>query len=245
MIDRIAHRGANKEAPENTMAAFSAAFESGATHIECDIRLTADDVPIIIHDATLDRTTNGSGQVDQCSYKTVQTLDAGSWFGDEFKGVTVPRLEELLKWQKQYGVTLHLEIKPMSTDTLSAGVDIILEQVHKLADTEKIYLLSFQYDILMRLQELKNRLPTVFSIDHFCESQDIKDADDANCKQINIKYDHICFKNIQDIHQAGLRVGIYAINNDEQIEQLTQSNVDAIYIDDMHMINSNRLSFTP
>ena len=132
----------------------------------------------------------------------------------------------------------------MSTDTLSAGVDIILEQVHKLADTDKIYLLSFQYDILMRLQELKNRMPTVFSIDRLCESQDIKDADDANCKQINIKYDHICFKNIQDIHQAGLRVGIYAINNDEQIEQLMQSNVDAVYIDDMYMINANRQSFT-
>lgn len=244
MLERIAHRGANKEAPENTMSAFSAAFDCGATHIECDIRLTSDDVPIIIHDATLDRTTNGSGQVEQCSYKTIQTLDAGSWFGDEFKGTTVPRLEELLRWQKKYGVTLHLEIKPMSANTLSAGVDIILEQVHKLANTEKIFLLSFQYDILVRLQELKSRIPTVFSIDHFCKAQDIKDADTANCKQINIKYDHMNFEDIQDIHQAGMRVGIYAINSDVQIEQLMQSNVDAVYIDDMYMINANRQSFT-
>ena len=147
-------------------------------------------MPIIIHDATLDQRTNGSGQVEQCSYKTIQTLDAGSWFGDEFKGTTVPRLEELLRWQKKYGVTLHLEIKPMSANTLSAGVDIILEQVHKLANTEKIFLLSFQYDILVRLQELKSRIPTVFSIDHFCKSKDIKDADTANCMQINIKYDY-------------------------------------------------------
>ena len=244
MIDRIAHRGANKEAPENTMPAFLEALESGATHIECDVRLTADDVPIIIHDATLDRTTNGSGHVDQCTYKTIESLDAGSWFGDNFKGVTVPRLDELLIWQKKHGVTLHLEIKPMKNKILPAGVDIILEQVHKLADTRKIHLLSFQYDILLRLKELKNSIPTVFSIDHFCKSQDIKDATTANCEQINIKYEHICFENIKDIHQAGLRVGIYAINKDEQIQQLMQSDVDAIYIDNIHMINSNRLSFS-
>ena len=243
MIDSIAHRGANKEAPENTMPAFLAAYESGATHIECDIRLTADNVPIIIHDATLDRTTNGSGHVDQCTYKTIESLDAGSWFSAKFKGIKVPKLEELLNWQKKHDVTLHLEIKPMNDKNILGGVNIILEQVHKLANMDKIYLLSFHYDILKRLKELKNSIPTVFSIDHFCGSQDIKDADNANCEQINIKYDHICSEDIQDIHQAGLRVGVYTINKNEQIEQLMQSEVDAIYIDDMHMINSNKMSF--
>jgi glycerophosphoryl diester phosphodiesterase len=244
MTDHIAHRGANKEAPENTMSAFIAAFESGATHLECDIRFTSDNVPIIIHDATLDRTTNGSGHVDQCTYKYIKSLDAGSWFSDEFKGVAVPRLDDLLVWQKKNGVTLHIEIKPMNDQILSTGIDIILEQINKLADTGKIYLLSFQYEILTRLQKLKNHIPTVFSIDHFCASQDIKDAHTANCEQINIKYDHTCFDTIKNIHQAGLSVGVFAISKDEQIEQLIESNVDAIYIDDMHMIKSNGLSFT-
>lgn len=241
MVVRIAHRGAKLDAPENTMSAFTAALDQGATHIECDVRLTADNIPIIIHDETLERTTNGTGQVDQCTYQTIQSLDAGSWFGKDFSGVSIPLLSELLRWQKQSDITLHLEIKPLSPETLEAGLDMILKQVHALANTEKIFLLSFQYAVLERLQQLNSPLPRVLSVAH-CQQQDIENAAAVNCQQINSSYDHVCHQSIRDIQNRGFQAGVFTINHDVQIKELIQYNVDAVFIDDMRLLNENTLS---
>ena len=241
MIVRIAHRGAKLEAPENTMSAFTAAFNQGATNIECDVRLTSDNVPIIMHDATLERTTNGNGPVDQCTYQTIQSLDAGSWFHEDFKGTSIPQLSELLRWQKQSNIALHLEIKPMSPEVLNAGLDVILKQVHAFANTEKIFLLSFQYAVLERLQELNSPLPRVLSVFH-CQQQDIENAAAVNCRQINSCYNHVCRKSIQDIQDRGFQAGIFTIDHGAQIKELTQYNVDAVFIDDMRLLNENTLS---
>jgi glycerophosphoryl diester phosphodiesterase len=92
----IAHRGDSISAPENTMAAFMAAIKNGADYLEIDVRPTKDGVPIVIHDSTLDRTTNGTGAVKQLTYAEIQHLDAGSWFSPEFAAERVPTLEEVL-----------------------------------------------------------------------------------------------------------------------------------------------------
>src|SRR5580658_7344129 len=92
----IAHRGASAQAPENTMAAFRLATESGAKWVEFDVHLTQDGVPVIMHDDTLDRTTDGKGKIADASWADVQKLDAGSWFDKRFKGERVPHLDEVL-----------------------------------------------------------------------------------------------------------------------------------------------------
>ena len=84
----IAHRGASSKAPENTMAALKKAVELGSTIIEIDVQLTSDAEVILMHDHTLDRTTNGFGAVEKQSLKKIQDLDAGSWFSSQFKNET-------------------------------------------------------------------------------------------------------------------------------------------------------------
>ncbi len=91
-----AHRGTVKFAPENTLPAFAAAIERGADLIEMDIRETRDKVLVIMHDATVDRTTNGKGRVDQLTLAEIKKLDAGSWFSTDFRGVQVPTFQEAL-----------------------------------------------------------------------------------------------------------------------------------------------------
>ncbi|HHH81805.1 MAG TPA: glycerophosphodiester phosphodiesterase, partial [Chloroflexi bacterium] len=93
----IAHRGASAYAPENTMAAFRLAEAMGADGIEFDVKLTADGVPIVMHDATLDRTTDGSGEVARRTLNEIRKLDAGSFFEDSFAGEKVPTLAEVLE----------------------------------------------------------------------------------------------------------------------------------------------------
>jgi glycerophosphoryl diester phosphodiesterase len=90
----IAHRGASGHAPENTMAAFKKAVALGATFIETDLQLSRDAHFVAIHDATLDRTTNGSGAVHDMTLAELRRLDAGSWFGSEYAGERIPTLGE-------------------------------------------------------------------------------------------------------------------------------------------------------
>ena len=92
----VAHRGANHLAPENTMAAAQKCVELGVDYVEIDVRMSKDGVFYILHDRTLDRTTDGTGAIKDRSSAYVDTLDAGSWFGAEFKGEKVPRLEAFL-----------------------------------------------------------------------------------------------------------------------------------------------------
>ncbi len=91
-----AHRGENLINPENTLSAFEAAVKLGAQMIEFDVRLTKDKVPVIMHDNSVDRTTNGNGPVSQLSFKQIRNLDAGSWKSEKFKGEKVPTLSEVL-----------------------------------------------------------------------------------------------------------------------------------------------------
>src|SRR6266542_6343983 len=92
----IAHRGASKAAPENTLAAFRTAIEQGAKLVECDVHLSADGVPVVMHDDRLDRTTDGSGAIAERTLAELKKLDAGAWFDDVFRAEPVPTLAEAL-----------------------------------------------------------------------------------------------------------------------------------------------------
>jgi len=90
----IGHRGFRARYPENTMAAFAGAVDAGADMIEFDVQLSSDGIPVVIHDRTLDRTTNGSGPVTSHTLSQLKKLDAGSWFQSRFRAQTIPTLEE-------------------------------------------------------------------------------------------------------------------------------------------------------
>src|SRR6266702_780459 len=100
----IAHRGASGNAPENTLAAFRKAVALGATFIETDLQLSRDARFVAIHDATVNRTTNGQGAVHDMTLADLRRLDAGSWFGSEFAGERIPTLEEILEFSKKNDV---------------------------------------------------------------------------------------------------------------------------------------------
>jgi len=107
----IGHRGAAGITPENTKLSFVKALDLGADAIEFDVQLTRDDVAIIFHDDTLERTTDGKGRVNATDFPAIAKLDAGSWFGASFKGIEIPTLEETLKTLAGR-VTLNIELKP-------------------------------------------------------------------------------------------------------------------------------------
>jgi len=99
-LQRFAHRGASALAPENTLASFQAAVDLGCDWVETDLRLTGDGVPILLHDATVNRTTGGQGKVGSMSLAQVLRLDAGSWFDRRFRGARIAPLDEALQWAR-------------------------------------------------------------------------------------------------------------------------------------------------
>jgi glycerophosphoryl diester phosphodiesterase len=128
MRHRVAHRGYSAVAPENTLPAFAAAVRAGATHVEFDVRTTADGVPVVVHDRTLDRTTTGAGPVSDLSFSEIAGLDAGAWFSPAYADVRVPTLAETLDLLAGSAADLLLEIKP------PAGVDQVKVIVSQLGD---------------------------------------------------------------------------------------------------------------
>jgi len=116
----IAHRGDCVSAPEQTMAAFEQAIDRGASVLEADLRFSRDGVAVLLHDPDLDRTTNGRGPVSDMDWPTIRSLDAGSWFGDRFRGQTVPRLDDLFHLAASRGVALCIEAKGRDIDNVRA-----------------------------------------------------------------------------------------------------------------------------
>ncbi|MBW3623179.1 MAG: glycerophosphodiester phosphodiesterase [Armatimonadetes bacterium] len=149
---RIAHRGASGSAPENTLAAFQSAQEIGVDLIELDLRATADGVPVILHDAHVDRTTNGSGRLCDLTLEEVRRFDAGGWFAPSFSAERIPTLKETLV-RTQDGPLLLIELKEAGLE------DVLLEHLHQAEAMNRVVVQSFQFPIIRRLKELEPRLP--------------------------------------------------------------------------------------
>lgn len=116
VVKIVAHRGAMEERPENTMAAFQRAHDLGADIVEIDLYTSSDGHLFILHDSTLDRTTDGVGEATEFTLEELQALDAGSWFGDEYVDEHIPSFREVLEWAAEEDVELLLDLKESGRD---------------------------------------------------------------------------------------------------------------------------------
>ena len=123
----IAHRGAGKLAPENTLAAFRVGAAHGYRAFECDVKLSADGVPFLLHDAALQRTTSGIGAAGDRSWSELSRLDAGGWHSRGFAGEPLPSLEAIARYCIQNGYALNIEIKPTPGVEAQTGRAVALE----------------------------------------------------------------------------------------------------------------------
>ncbi len=119
------HRGTPTIAPENTMASIDSAIYYGIEYIECDVYMSADSIFYLLHDRTLDRTTNGEGAISETHSSYIDSLDAGLWYGEEFKGLRVPRLREVFRRAKEGNVKITIDYRDGDLQKL---YDLILEE---------------------------------------------------------------------------------------------------------------------
>jgi glycerophosphoryl diester phosphodiesterase len=158
----IAHRGASGHAPEHTFAAYDRAAAMGADYLEQDLQMTADGALVVLHDETLDRTTDGSGRVDAHTLAEVAALDAGRWFAPEFAGERVPTLDAVLS---RYGHAQRYYIETKAPgDGMEEQLVALLDRhglIEPAAAAWQVVIQSFSADSLRLVQKLEPRLPLI------------------------------------------------------------------------------------
>lgn len=153
----VGHRGASFKAPENTMAAFEQALLDGADSIELDVSLTKDGRYVVIHDDTVDRTTNGTGVVRDMDLDEIQKLDAGSWHNPRFAGEKAPELGEVLDWAKGK-IHVLVEVKRKTAEE-SSGEELV-QMVRQREMTDQVTIMSFNHQMVERVESLAPEIDT-------------------------------------------------------------------------------------
>lgn len=157
----IAHRGASHYAPENTMAAFRMAWKMKADMIELDVQLSKDGIPVVFHDARLDKHSNGKGLVSSFLFDELQQLDAGKWFSVEFMGEKIPPLEQVLKWAPGK-ILVNIEIKTEAVgESQEGGIEQkVIHWVKETAMEKSVIISSFDYRAIDRIKKMAPDLLT-------------------------------------------------------------------------------------
>lgn len=143
-VRSVCHRGSSL-APENTLAAFELAKKQGYTYVETDVQFTKDDIPVLIHDSTVDRTSNGTGKVGDFTYEELTKLDFGSWKGENYTGTIIPTFEEFLQLVSQLHMKPYVELK---TGMDPAKVPVLTELVKRYGMEHEVTFISFDYQLL-------------------------------------------------------------------------------------------------
>ena len=220
----IGHRGASGHAPENTLAAFRCAAEMGADFVETDLRITRDGRFVLLHDARVDRTTNGRGRVDRLDLDDVGRLDAGCWFGKEFAGEPIPTLEQGLAVVGECELGLYLELKAPLAGSLPLALAEMLRQSRRL---ERTVLLAFDAAALEAVRKAEPRLRTGLLVDRTPGA--VKRAKQIGAEQLAPRHTRATKRLTERAHQVGLPVVAWTVNSRrDEMRRLVSAGVDGI-----------------
>jgi glycerophosphoryl diester phosphodiesterase len=228
----FAHRGASALAPENTLASFKRALEDGAEAIELDVKLTSDGKVIVLHDQTVDRTTNGHGDVRTMSLADVQLLDAGSSFSPEFAGEPIPTLDEVFSAVgKKLFINVEITNYATRTDALPLRVAELVRS-HGLEDW--VMFSSFNALNLIRLRGMLPQIPVGILAE---EGSSGKWARSFAGRIVAPKMVHPYFSDVDEAfvlrqHAIDRRVHVWTIDDPEEMHRLFRLKVDGIFTDD-------------
>lgn len=228
----IAHRGASAYCPENTLASFERAIAMGADMVELDVQLTSDGEVVAFHDEKITRCTDGKGRIADHTLAELKKLDAGSWFGKEYKGTRIPTLAEVLSLCKNK-VAVNIEIKTEAVaETIWGGIE---EKCLKIVDQgrmrEHTLFSSFDPRALKHLKEVDISVTTevLFKKRHYgskmpSEIIELLGADAFNCSK-----DELSKKWLTDLKLNNIPVNIYTVNDEKNMRRFLDMSVSGIF----------------
>jgi glycerophosphoryl diester phosphodiesterase len=227
----IAHRGAGLLAPENTLAAFRLGASYGYRAFECDVKLSADDVPFLMHDAELQRTTGEAGLAGARRWDELSRLDAGSWHSRLYAGEPLPTLKAVAAFLQRNGFALDLEIKPTPGAEAHTGALVATEVARLWHGQPTVPLLSsFQSESLRAALDTVPELPRALLLDAL-PSDAIDLALQLRCVALITQHKLMDAAWVQRIHAAGLRAMVYTVNEPQRAQELRAWGIDGLVTD--------------
>lgn len=224
------HRGFSGEYPENTMLAYKKAVEAGCDGIELDVQLTRDLVPVLIHDESVDRTSNGSGYIHNMTYDELTRLDFSytAKFGDKHGFQKIPTLEEYFEWvvAEAPEITTNVELK--NSVYYYAGLEkVVLDMIYKYKLKDRIILSSFNNTSVARCKEMDPDIACGFLIEGCIENAG------AYARDFCVEYYHPRLKDMTEEHvlncsQNGIGVNVWTVNEEEDLRRMKKWGVRSV-----------------
>ncbi len=233
----IGHRGAAAYAPENTIEGIRTAAEIGTKWVELDVKLTRDSVPVIFHDDTLERTTNGFGNVADTNFEDIRELEAGLWFSEGFAGVIVPTLEEVMEVLIEHDLGVNFEIKPCPGREIETA-EVMLDVLSRSWDNlDNILISSFQHVSLETAFDMVPDMPRGLLLDDEWPENWKDLADYLEVSTINFNGNRCTQEQVEELVELQKPVLAYTINDTQRAKILRQWGVDGFFTDDPETVN--------
>jgi len=228
----IAHRGAGKLAPENTLAAFRVGAGHGYRAFECDVKLSADGVPFLLHDTTLERTSSGHGKASLSSWDALSRLDAGGWHSRAFAGEPPPSLDGIAAYCIRNRFALNIEIKPTPGDEAATGAKVATEVARLWAGQvmPPLLLSSFSPEALRAARAADDRWPHALLLDELHAGW-FDEAAALGCVAVVTNHKVMDATVMAQLHDAGLRALVYTVNDEASAQRLLAIGIDGIITD--------------
>lgn len=232
-VDNVAHRGASGYAPENTIAAFDKGVEMKADFIEIDVQRSEDGELVIIHDTTVDRTTDGTGKVKDLTFEEIRSLDAGSWKGEQFKGEQIPTFDEILDhYHGKVGILIELKAPELYPGIEAQVAQKLIERNLDKPQNEKIIIQSFNFESMKITNNLLPKVPIgvlTSSLTHTSEEA-LKEFS-TYADYFNPSYGIVTEELVNRVHNLGMKIQSWTVRSHEAAEFLLNMNVDGIITD--------------
>lgn len=227
----IGHRGAAALAPENTWDSFDAALRVGVDAVETDVRATSDGVLVLLHDARLDRTTDGEGLVHETPWSVVQKLDAGTWFSEAFRGARVPRLRDTLA---RYGEETHLVLEIKQAGIVPA----VLALVRGLGLLNRVTFTSFDFAQVRDLKASEPEAKVGFLTSDVSWANALRTAD-AHLDQFCPPAALATCERVAHWRELGLVVRVWGVETSEMMWAAAKACVDGMTVDFPHLLSTD------
>lgn len=236
---RIAHRGGGRLAPENTLAGIRAGIAHGYRAVEFDVMLTADDVPVLMHDPDFGRTIAGRGSVATTTWDDLSRRDAGAWFSPKFAGERVPRYQDVVCFCQDHGMWMNVEIKPAPGFEARTG-RLVGEMTARLFADESRgaawpLFSSFSVEALDQARSAAPHVPRGMLFDAV-PATGIDTALALGCISVHASHRDLDVRVIASLHEAGFAVLAYTVNEPSRVAALVEAGLDAIVTDRIDLI---------
>ena len=233
----IAHRGANKYAPQNTLPAFKKAYELGCDGFETDVHITKDGKVVICHNYTINETSTGKGKVADMTLDELRNYDFGSYYSNKFEGTQIPTLDEFLSFVETTNISvLNIEIKsPKESNTAIVKETIKAVKEHNLFD--KLLISSFDPKILIEAKMLDSKCKTGFLYSPKSPTllqmiwRQLRFTKSIGCEFVHPHYSFVNKKFVEDAHKMGIGVNPWTVDDTFNIDRLLKIGCDGIITD--------------